>query len=1013
MFRIQSYIYLLFLAMVLFAAGTARAQYFGRNKVQYDDFQFKILHTPNFNIYYYPSEKKGADLAALMAERWYKRQSFFFGDSLHGKQPLVLYGSFPQFVQTNIIGGQISEGVGGVTEPQRRRIVLPLAGPLSETNHVIGHELIHAFQYDITGAMKSTFGGQAPELSKLPLWFVEGMAEFLTLGPDDPFTAMWMRDAVLNKIPTVDDLNNPEYFPYRYGDALLAYIAGKWGDKKIADMLTTSAYLGNVNDAIDTLFHVTPDSLSKMWAEALHTQYDSLKSITKRPSDYGKELISSENGGDLNIAPVLSPDGKNLVFFSSKNLFAIDLFLADAETGKVKRTILSTELDPHLESLEFINSAGSWNPEGDKFVFSAVTKGRPILSIININTGDIEKEKRFDNIGEIINPSWSPDGRYIVFSGNKGGLTDLFIYDLQTDSLRRVTDDAYAEIQPVWSPDGSRIAFVTDRFTTDLNDLDIGNYELALLDPSSGNITKIKTFSGVKNINPQWSHDGKSIYFLSDPQGVTNLYKIDLASENISQLTNLFVGITGITAISPALSVAGKNDEIVAGLFQKRKYNIYRFDKISSENPVTLTVPNPAILPPEVRASTLLVNSFADPKYGLMSDSSFTTTNYSPSLSLTGVSQPAVAAGIDRFGTYVGGGISLLWSDMLSDHLLSTALQVQTNPGISFFNSISAFAGYLNTAHRWNWGVAVQQLPLIYLGFGVPYQIINGEPSYVNQTFIYQETHREVTGIFMYPFSEVMRVELTGGYRNISYNYSVNTQATSINTGQIVENDTKDLSAPSPINLATASAALVYDNSYFGATSPILGTRYRLEADEYVGNLYWTNLLADYREYVMPVRPVTLAGRILHMGRYGRSADDARLYPLYLGYPDLVRGYQYGSITASESTGNNSLFERLLGSKMLVANFEVRFPLLGIFGIGEGYYGFLPIEFGGFFDTGIAWDQSNKPWFSGGDRKPISSTGLVARINLFGFLIGEVDYVHPLNRPDKSWLWEFNFSQGF
>jgi outer membrane protein assembly factor BamA len=155
--------------------------------------------------------------------------------------------------------------------------------------------------------------------------------------------------------------------------------------------------------------------------------------------------------------------------------------------------------------------------------------------------------------------------------------------------------------------------------------------------------------------------------------------------------------------------------------------------------------------------------------------------------------------------------------------------------------------------------------------------------------------------------------------------------------------------------------------------------------------------------------PFTLAGRILHLGRYGKSAEDDRLYPLFLGYPDLVRGYQYGTFSNSES----DLFNRIIGSKMLIANFELRFPLLGLFGIGEGYYGFLPIEFGGFFDTGLAWDQNNKPWFAGGNRKPVSSAGLVARLNLFGYLIGEVDFVRPLNRPDKNWIWEFNFSQGF
>ncbi|HSD62400.1 MAG TPA: hypothetical protein VLB50_01345, partial [Ignavibacteriaceae bacterium] len=235
MIKNNPHYYVLFWSLLFFffLSNNSIAQYFGQNKVQYNDFNFKILHTPNFDIYFYPEEEAGAHLAAKLAERWYKRESFYFQDSLHGKQPLILYGSFPQFVQTNIISGQISEGVGGVTEPLQRRIVLPLAGPLSETNHVIGHELVHAFQYDITGAMRSTFSGQVPSLARMPLWFVEGMAEFLTLGPNDPFTAMWMRDAVLNKIPTVSDLNNPEYFPYRYGDALLAYIAGKWGDKKI------------------------------------------------------------------------------------------------------------------------------------------------------------------------------------------------------------------------------------------------------------------------------------------------------------------------------------------------------------------------------------------------------------------------------------------------------------------------------------------------------------------------------------------------------------------------------------------------------------------------------------------------------------------------------------------------------------------------------------------------------------------------------------------------------------
>src|SRR5881394_1982860 len=174
------------------AAFTAplSAQYFGRNKVQYKKLDFEVLKTEHFDIYFYPSERQGVELAARMAERWYARLQRLLNHQLDGRQPLVLYGSHPDFEQTNAIGGELSEGTGGVTEPLRRRIVLPLGGPLADTDHVIGHELVHAFQYDITSGRDDPPGRSG--LERLPLWFVEGMAEYLSTGPADSNTAMWI-----------------------------------------------------------------------------------------------------------------------------------------------------------------------------------------------------------------------------------------------------------------------------------------------------------------------------------------------------------------------------------------------------------------------------------------------------------------------------------------------------------------------------------------------------------------------------------------------------------------------------------------------------------------------------------------------------------------------------------------------------------------------------------------------------------------------------------------------------
>jgi len=1006
-------------AMLLLPAAPLTAQYFGRNKVEYDQFKFGVLQTEHFDVYSYPDERGAAAVAGRMAERWYARYTKLFNYQLRGRQVIILYASHPEFEQTNAIPGDLGEGTGGVTEVLKRRIVLPIGSSLAQTDHVIGHELVHAFQYDMTGQGLGV-GFQLPGAARLPLWFIEGMAEYLSIGPVDPNTAMWLRDATEHKkLPSMRQLYDPRYFPYRYGQAFWAFIAAHRGESAVGEILRRAGRSGDAELALLQVMGIRADSLAKEWHHELEEYYAPVHEATERPQVYGHVLIgrdtASRLASGLNVAPALSPDGSRLAFFSERDLFSIDLYLANATTGQVTHRIVQTALDPHYQSLEFISSSGAWNAAGDRLAIGAVLDGHAALTVVDVARGRKDAEIRIPEVGEIFNPTWSPDGRYIAFAALANGFSDLFRYDLVAKRLERLTNDPYADLEPAWSPDGKQIVFVTDQFTTRLDNLDYNGYGLALLDVQTGAIRPLETFPNVKSINPQWSPDGRSIYFVSDRNGISNIYRLDVASGAIAQITNLYTGVSGITDVSPAISVASQSGRLVFDVYERAGYSLYAIDSASTLAgfaPTAELRTYPAALPPADRVSDDLVRALHDPTTGLPVDTTFPVRNYSASMSLDYVSQPSIAVGADRFGTYVGGGMALFWSDMLGNHNLVTAAQVDGG-----FRDFSGLVAYENTTHRWNWGVAAQQIPYYSGAYGIATGTVGGEPSYIEEVDLYRQTNREVDVMASYPFSPAARVEFSAGFTNISFDEQIEQLATDASSGYTLYDSLTTIPGPPDINVATATAAFVYDNAFFGATSPILGERYRFEVTPAVGTINWVTVLADYRRYFMPVRPFTFAFRLMTYGRYGSGADDARLTPLYLGYASLVRGYDIGSYSTAEcpQTGNTCpAFDRLLGSQLFVGNAEIRFPLLGVLGAGRGYYGAFPVEAAFFADGGKAYcPGSADPNFCVGDNKAVYSAGVALRINVLGYAVGEIDLVRPFQRPDKGWYVELSLTPGF
>jgi Tol biopolymer transport system component len=1015
----------------------ASAQYFGRNKVQYKRLDFQVLKTEHFDIYYYPEEREGIEIAARMAERWHARLERLLAHQLRGRQPLVLYASHPDFEQTNAIQGELSEGTGGVTEPLRRRIVLPMGGPLADTDHVIGHELVHAFQFDITTRPDAPPGRTGAE--SLPLWFIEGMAEYLSLGPVDPNTAMWLRDAVRGnedsktkkeKLPSIEDLDNPKYFPYRWGQAFWAYVGGRYGDDVIRRMLAIGAAAGDYRVAIERVLGVKTKELSEEWHAAIRKAYEPILASTTAPADAGRIVISSSGfGGDLNVGPAISPDGKWVAFLSTRSIFSIDLFVAETETGRIVRRLTSTASNPHFSSIQFIYSAGAWDAASQRIAIATVTGGHPALAIFVMPNGDKEREVAIDGVDEIFNPTWAPDGHAVCFTGMSRGLTDLYIYDLNTSKLKRLTSDAFADLQPAWSPDGRRIAFATDRFSSDLASLSIGQYRLATIDPETGQIEQVRAFTSGKNINPQWAPAGNALYFISDRDGIPNLYRVSIDGGDVAQLTTVATGISGITTSSPALSVAAKTGIAAVSMYEDGKYSIELIGGAGGSAGAHVA-PSPgsgaselspaaaAMLPPADRNKSDVAALLSSPDFGLPAPSTYETEPYKAKLGLEGLAQPTVAVGASRFGAALGGGVGFQFGDLLGDHMLITAVQLQSGIGGSFsLKDTAAQAIYYNAKRRWNWGVVAAQNPYLSGGFQSGVGQVGNEPAAINQTIIFRQTEQSVGGLVAYPFNRAQRIEFQGGVTRLTFDQIVQTQAYSLRTGDLLIDDSSTTSLQAPLTLGSTSAALVFDTSNFGATSPVAGSRYRLEVSPAFGDISYTGILADYRRYFMPVSFYTLAARVLHYGRYGSGGEDARLFPLFVGYPNLVRGYDVGTFDASDcipnATSDCPAFDRMIGSRVLVGNLEFRFPLLRPFGASQRMYGPLPVEVAFFADGGVAWNSGEKPALFGGSREGVASTGVSLRINLLGFAVGSFDFAHPFQRPGRGWVFQFNLSPGF
>jgi len=545
---------------------------FGKNKVQYQKFDWKVVRTAHFDVHF----SQGGDLLARRAadslEGFYDRLVEKTGMRLEERVPLLIYNSHPKFQQTNVIDEILEEGVGGFTEIFKNRIVVPFEGSYRQFDHVLAHEMVHAVMFE---AMRQDAGSRIAGAlqTRMPLWFSEGIAEYVSLDWDRP-SEMWLMDAVTAGYLPMPTGEIQGFLAYRAGQNFLFYLDRTFGPGTVKKVVLRTLRDRDLEKAILSVTRVSLKDLGEEWIRELRWAYWPELGKREHGSKAGRKLThAGEDGSYWNMQPSVSPDGTKIAWFSDRGTRQ-GLYVGEVEAlpRKEPRQIHEGGGTPSHESFSPFRSGLTWSPDGGRIAVAALTGGRNVVSVVDAESGHVKKTLN-PGMDALSNPEWSFDGNCLVFRGVRDGQADLWMYDLSRDSLVRLTDDLADDDEPAFSPSGRFVAWSSE---TDGKGGVATRRTLWMLDRQSGQRHMISSSEGDET-RPSFggiSDDSARLVFLSDRSGLPQVYEIEhpfAPTSAVRPITDLLAGVQ-----CPRISRDG--EKIALSLFEGGAFDIYLVD---------------------------------------------------------------------------------------------------------------------------------------------------------------------------------------------------------------------------------------------------------------------------------------------------------------------------------------------------------------------------------------------------------------------------------------------------
>jgi sugar lactone lactonase YvrE len=861
------------LVAIVVQPAPVAAQYrnFGKNKVQYQEFEWKIYHSPHFDVYYYTAEENLLEKVVSFAESAYDQLSRAFDYQIQQPTPLIFYATHSAFEQNNVILNFIPEGVGAFASPARNRMVMPVDVPDPELAALIRHELTHIFQYHIL------FQGSLSKAATLrpPTWFMEGMASYMAKD-EKAYDKMVLRDAVVNDIiPSVAQGDVEGYFAYRIGHAVFDYIEERWGQEGVRDFLyemrnTIGTRPGR---ALQRTFRIDPEDFDTDFRRWLRKKYLRALVETGEPSDFGRPFRVENHPETDEISPVSSPSG-DLVAALSVQHGDLDVVLFDGTKRRQIRNLtrgLTTRYQYLVaQGLTVGRRIGrdlAFSPDGNYLAAFAHREGGRCLVLIDVLNGGVSRIVDMADVEQQISLAWSPDGRTIAFAGNHSGQFDIYLLDLETEKVSKVTDDPVFDGAPAFSPDGKSLVFSSV----------VGEsthiFRVELADPGK----RYQITQGESNdTDAVYSPDGRRIYFTSDRNGYDNIYGLDLESGELRQYTDV---VTGCFMPEVVPRPDGGDDLVYTG-YWKGSYKLYL-------NPLEEPVAKPEV----VAVNTTPASPEELPRFEPAIEVSVDPANkekYGGFKFFLEDAQTYIA--VDSNQTYLG-QVALSFSDYLGNKRIIAIL--------SSYDALSNFnVQYWNLGHRTQLGLELFDYRDFFYVLRDPVtgQILDRRNE-IRQT--------GALALMAHPFGFSTRFEAGIGYifRHIDQNVTRFDPTVGFFQTNVGFSD----------DFPWIEAALVGDSALYSPWGPVTGRRWRLDANWAPklngGGTVTSEISGDFRQYVPTTLRSGFAFRLFAGARFGDQPS-----PFYVG-GDNIRSIR---------------FRGLSGDRAAFTNIEYRFPLIDV-----------------------------------------------------------------------------------